>query len=172
MSGSVPASINVQPHPRLLSVLGDIEFAPVQCIAELVDNSFDEFLRRPQADIEPTVWVTLPAKSSTPRDGEVWIKDNGRGMTLDQLNNSLRAGWTSNDRLGQLGLFGVGFNIATARLGQTAIVRTARAEDTVWTVVTIDLKVMAAGNSFELPVSTEPKASPGEHGTEIEAPQV
>ncbi len=163
----VSVSINVEPHPRLLGVLGDIEFSPVQCIAELVDNAFDEFLRHPLDTEDPTVWVTLPAKSSTPRDGEVWIKDNGPGMTLDQLNNALRAGWTSNDRLGQLGLFGVGFNIATARLGQVAVVRTAKSSDTEWTVVTVDLKGMAAGNSFDLPVTFDPKNSPGEHGTEI-----
>lgn len=167
MTDVVPDTINVQPHPRLLSVLGDIEFAPWQCIAELVDNSFDEFLRNPPEDDAPTVWVTLPARSSTPKDGEVWVKDNGPGMTLDQLNNALRAGWTSNDRFGQLGLFGVGFNIATARLGQVAVVRTARAEDPYWTVVTIDLKALAAGTDFKLPVVTEPKSTGGEHGTEI-----
>ncbi len=163
-----PEAINVEPHPRLLSVLGDIEFAPWQCIAELVDNSFDEFLRRPLDDGEPpTVWVTLPSKSSNARDGEVWIKDNGRGMTLAQLNNALRAGWTSNDRYGQLGLFGVGFNIATARLGHVAIVKTALAEQPDWTVVTVDLRALAAGGHFNLPVTTEPKSSPDEHGTEI-----
>src|SRR5262249_7360882 len=32
--------IDIGPHPRLLSVLGDIEFAPWQCLAELIDNSF------------------------------------------------------------------------------------------------------------------------------------
>ena len=138
MSDTLPATINVEPHPRLLSVLGDIQFSPVQCIAELVDNAFDEFLRHPVGDEEPTVWVSLPARTSTPRDGEVWIKDNGPGMTLEQLNNALRAGWTSNDRFGQLGLFGVGFNIATARLGQIAVVRSARADDPHWTVVTVD----------------------------------
>jgi hypothetical protein len=162
-----PDTINVQPHPRLLSVLGDIEFAPWQCIAELVDNSFDEFLRNPAQGESPTVWVTLPARNSTPRDGEVWVKDNGPGMTLEQLNNALRAGWTSNDRFGQLGLFGVGFNIATARLGQVAVVRTAREEDPYWTVVTIDLKALAAGADFRLPVVSEPKSSLIEHGTEI-----
>lgn len=167
MIGLVPDTIDVQPHPRLLSVLGDIEFAPWQCLAELVDNSFDEFLRNPPTDQPPTVWVTLPARNSTPRDGEVWVKDNGPGMTLDQLNNALRAGWTSNDRFGQLGLFGVGFNIATARLGQVAVVRTARAEDVYWTVVTIDLKALAAGTDFTLPVITEPKTTADEHGTEI-----
>lgn len=167
MTYVVPDTINVQPHPRLLSVLGDIEFGPWQCIAELVDNSFDEFLRNPPSAQAPTVWVTLPARNSSPRDGEVWVKDNGPGMTLDQLNNALRAGWTSNDRFGQLGLFGVGFNIATARLGQVAVVRTARSEDAYWTVVTIDLKALAAGTDFTLPVVTEPKTTPDEHGTEI-----
>ncbi len=167
MTGSLPASINVQPHPRLLSVLGDIEFSPWQCIAELVDNAFDEFLRHPIPDDEPTVWVTLPVRNSSPRDSEVWVKDNGPGMSLAQLNNALRAGWTSNDRFGQLGLFGVGFNIATARLGQVAIVRTARVDDPHWTVVTVDLKALAAGTDFDLPVTTEPKSSTSEHGTEI-----
>lgn len=167
MTDTVPASINVEPHPRLLSVLGDIEFFPWQCIAELVDNAFDEFLRNPLTDEEPTVWVSLPARNSSPRDGEVWVKDNGPGMTLEQLNNALRAGWTSNDRFGQLGLFGVGFNIATARLGQVAVVRTARVNDAEWTVVTVDLKELASGTDFKLPVTTEPKSSPTEHGTEI-----
>jgi hypothetical protein len=163
-----PEVIDVVPHPRLLSVLGDIEFAPWQCIAELVDNSFDELLRRPLPTGDtPTVWVTLPGKNSTARDGEVWVKDNGMGMTLERLNNALRAGWTSNDRYGQLGLFGVGFNIATARLGQVAIVRTALPEQHDWTVVTVDLRAMAAGGHFNLPVSSEPKTSPDEHGTEI-----
>ena len=36
--------IDIGPHPRLLSVLGDIEFALWQCLAELVDNAFDDFL--------------------------------------------------------------------------------------------------------------------------------
>lgn len=167
MTDVLPDAINVQPHPRLLSVLGDIEFAPWQCIAELVDNSFDEFLRTPTPKENFTVWVTLPARSSSPKNGEVWVRDNGPGMSLDQLNNALRAGWTSNDRFGQLGLFGVGFNIATARLGQVAVVRTARAEDSDWTVVTVDLKALASGGHFNLPVSTEPKSFHGEHGTEI-----
>lgn len=159
--------INVEPHPRLLSILGDIEFAPWQCIAELVDNAFDEFLRQKDLVDEPTVWVTLPSRNSTPRDGEVWVKDNGPGMALDLLNNVLKAGWTSNDRYGSLGLFGVGFNIATARLGHVAVVRTARESDPAWTSVTIDLRAMAAGGHFDLPVTTEPKTVPDEHGTEI-----
>lgn len=169
---SDPRVINVSPHPRLLGVLGDIEFAPWQCIAELVDNSFDEFLRQLTADSRdpdadaPTVWVSLPARTSGPRDAEVWVRDNGPGMTLDQLNSALRAGWSSNDRFGRLGLYGVGFNIATARLGHIAVVKTARADDPTWTVVTLDLRELARSDRYDLPVTSEPKAA-GEHGTTI-----
>jgi len=164
--------INVSPHPRLLGVLGDIEFAPWQCIAELVDNAFDEFLRQlaagerdPDAEA-PTVWVSLPARSSGPRDAEVWVRDNGPGMTLDRLNSALRAGWSGNDRFGRLGLYGVGFNIATARLGHVAVVKTARADDLTWTVVTLDLRELARSDHYDLPVTSEPKAL-GEHGTTV-----
>lgn len=166
-------TISVEPHPRLLSVLGDIEFAPWQCLAELIDNAFDEFLRResflPRAEGEevPTVWVSLPSKGSSPRDAEVWVRDNGAGMSLEQLNSAMRAGWSSNDRFGNLGLYGVGFNIATARLGHLAIVRTARVEDLNWTVATLDLRVLAAGDHYNLPVTTEPKGSPSDHGTQV-----
>jgi len=168
MTAQANEVINVQPHPRLLGVLGDIEFQPWQCLAELADNAFDEFLRHPeQVGDTPTVVITLPGRTSTPREGEVWVRDNGPGMTLEQLNNALRAGWTSNERYGQLGLFGVGFNIATARLGHVAQVRTARATDDAWTSVTIDLRALEAGGDFLLPVTLEPKSSPDEHGTVV-----
>jgi Histidine kinase-, DNA gyrase B-, and HSP90-like ATPase len=172
-TASTSRVINVEPHPRLLSVLGDIEFAPWQCIAELIDNAFDEFLRQsavkePAAGSEPpTVWVTLPARTSGPRDGEVWVRDNGPGMTIDQLNAALRAGWSGNDRFGHLGLYGVGFNIATARLGYVAVVKTARVEDSTWTVVTIDLRKLATSDHYNLPVTTEPKLNTADHGTEV-----
>lgn len=87
-------------------------------------------------------------------------------MTIDQLTSALRAGWSSNDRFGRLGLYGVGFNIATARLGHVAVVRTARAEDPTWTVVTLDLRELARSDHYDLPVTTEPKAQ-GDHGTTV-----
>lgn len=163
-------TIEVQPHPRLLGVLGDIEFAPWQCIAELVDNAFDEFLRRAGTEeevVDPTVSVTLPGRNSEPRDAEVWVADNGPGMSLEALNSALRAGWSSNNRFGSLGLYGVGFNIATARLGHVAIIKSARVTDAVWTVVTLDLRQLASSGDYILPVTTEAKRSPEEHGTVV-----
>lgn len=160
-------SIDVTPHPRLLAVLGDIEFAPWQCLAELIDNAFDDFLTAAPADVTPTVAISLPSKNSDHRDAQVWINDNGRGMSLEHLNNALSAGWSSNARYGKLGLFGMGFNIATARLGNTTTIRTTRAGDLEWVTVTLDLRAMSSQDSFLVPVIREPKDDPSEHGTQV-----
>ena len=160
--------IDIGPHPRLLSVLGDIEFAAWQCLAELIDNSFDDFLVAFAAAGEtPIVGITLPGRGSSPANAQVWIRDNGRGMDLARLNSALRAGWSGNQRYGRLGLFGMGFNIATARLGNVTTVRTTRAGDPEWISVTIDLRKLAAANDFRVPVVREPKDDPALHGTEV-----
>jgi len=160
-------SIDVTPHPRLLAVLGDIEFAPWQCLAELIDNAFDDFLATPPEDVAPTVAISLPSRNSDHRVAQVWISDNGQGMSLDHLNSALSAGWSSNARYGKLGLFGMGFNIATARLGNTTKVRTTRAGDPEWITVTLDLRQMASQHNFVVPVIREPKDDPAEHGTQV-----
>lgn len=159
--------IDVTPHPRLLAVLGDIEFAPWQCLAELVDNAFDDFLAASPDDETPIVAISLPGRGSDRREAQVWINDNGRGMSLEHLTGAVSAGWTSNARYGKLGLFGMGFNIATARLGNVTTVRTTRAGDSEWISVTLDLRNMAQSANFEVPVIREPKDDPSVHGTEI-----
>ena len=162
-----PETIDVTPHPRLLAVLGDIEFAPWQCLAELIDNAFDDFLAAPDLALTPKVSITLPSRGSSHRDAQVWITDNGRGMSLEHLNGAVSAGWTSNARYGKLGLFGMGFNIATARLGNTTTVKTTRAGDPEWISVTLNLSDMASRASFTVPVLREPKDDPADHGTQV-----
>src|ERR1700759_4065077 len=109
-------TVNITPTPRILQVLGDIEFAPWQCIAELTDNAFDEFLSIKRSKVswkEPfEVLVSIPSGSTLRRDSAITVRDNGRGMSLDQVTNAARAGWTSNDPFSKLGLFGMGFNVA------------------------------------------------------------
>lgn len=165
MSDSV---VNVQPHGRVLSVLGDIEFAQWQCLAELVDNAFDDFLTSGDVGGErPTVNISLPGRTSDSKTGEVWVTDNGRGMDLETLANAVSAGWTRNARYGSLGLYGVGFNIATARLGRIATVKTTRTGDPSWTVITLDLDELARGRNYDVPVRHEPKSDPRKHGTQV-----
>ncbi len=161
----------ITPKPRILKALGQIEFNPWQCIAELVDNSFDEFL-----DIERTetgwtepfdVSIQLPPGAGNGQvDGVVRVVDNGRGMTLDRVTDAVSAGYSGNDPLSKLGLFGMGFNVATARMGSVTRFLTTREGDSDWVGVEIDLDAIKEG--FEVPEIRVPKDSPSQHGTRVE----
>jgi hypothetical protein len=164
-------TIDIQPSPRILSVLGDIEFQEWQCIAELVDNSFDDFLEIERSglawDDELRVDVRVPTAATPLKDAVVEVIDTGRGMTLDALNDAVRAGWSSNDRFTKLGLFGIGFNIATARLGTVARLLTTKDGDDEWIGVEIDLRAIGESQEFRAPIIREPKARPTDHGTRV-----
>lgn len=162
--------INVRPSARILRVLGDIEFEAWQCLAELIDNAFDDFLEIARSG---TKWpdgfkvgVTLPRLGEPISDSSIIVQDSGRGMDLETMNNAVRAGWSSNDRFSKLGLFGMGFNIATARLGRVTRVLTARRDDEEWVGVEIDLDNIK--DDFHVPVIRRAKGTPSEHGTIIE----
>ncbi|MFF7235482.1 ATP-binding protein [Streptomyces collinus] len=159
--------LDLTPSPRLLEVLGDLPYKPWQCLAELIDNAFDDFLTDPDPQSSPTVRVTLPKASTSDESAEVCVSDTGRGMTLERLQNALRAGYSSNTRYGHLGLFGMGFNIATARLGHITEVRTTRAGDTDWLVAEVNFQEMRSRDSFRVPLRREKKDDPLTHGTEI-----
>ncbi|MFD7668039.1 ATP-binding protein [Streptomyces sp. NPDC059788] len=157
--------MKITPSARVLSMLGEIDFDEWQCVAELVDNPFDDFLDILRSGTEwPdgfTVSVTLP---SSPK-GILEVRDTGRGMSYDRLARAVRAGWSGNDMHDKLGLFGMGFNISTARLGRRTRVLTTRAGDTEWIGVEIDLDQIK--DDFEAKDITEPKTDPSQHGTRI-----
>jgi hypothetical protein len=162
--------VKITPSARVLKMLGEIEIAEWQCVAELVDNAFDDFN---EIHAEGVPWagglkvsVALPKGSTSSRDAEVVVQDSGRGMTRVRLEQAVRAGWSGNDQFTKLGLFGMGFNVSTARLGRRTRVLTTQAGDTEWIGVEIDLDEI--GDDFEAPDITEPKADPSEHGTRIE----
>jgi ribosomal protein L40E len=165
MSGS--DVINITPHPRILGVLGDIEFSHWQCLAELTDNAFDDFLAATQAGDVPTVSIALPTANTHRSTAEISVQDNGCGMSLEAVTNAIRAGWTSNNRHGALGLFGMGFNISTARLGRRTMVRTSQAGDPDWIEVVLDLPRLAEASVYEAPFRRVPKSDPAEHGTTV-----
>src|SRR3954465_14574337 len=94
-------TVDITPSPRILKVIAEIDFRPWQCIAELVDNSFDEFLHIERDEIPwPETFevsVTLPGQKTPNEEKVVVVRDNGRGMTLEQVRNAVRAGHTTND---------------------------------------------------------------------------
>lgn len=141
-------TINLTPDPRILRMLGQIELKGWQCIAELVDNSIDAMLKSSSAEKENLIEIEIPTRAEIARDVPLLIKDNGVGMTADELENCLKAGYTSQGS-DNLGLFGMGFNIATARLGDVVEVWTSTNSMDHDIGVRIDLMEMQRTKSFE-----------------------
>jgi hypothetical protein len=163
-----PQNFDITPDPRVLQMLGEINLPQWRCIAELVDNGVDGFLNaeRVGAAIEnPEVVITVPRTDT--QAARITVKDNGPGMSKETLERAVRAGWTGNSPLANLGLFGMGFNIATARLGFVTEVWTSRAGDPVEIGIRIDFDELRAQRGFNVPPQTRPKADPTAHGTEI-----
>src|SRR3546814_16322462 len=69
-----------------------------------------------------------------------------------------------------MGLFGMGFNISTARMGRRTEVWTTRADDPEWTGLVIDFDEPERNQTFHAPLETRKKTSQeleeGVHGTE------
>jgi len=159
---------DLKPDPRILPMLGEINLSQWKCLAELVDNSVDGFLemvRAGHAPSHPEIAVTVPTTDVA--TSKVTIRDNGPGMSRDKLEMAVRAGWSGNDPTSNLGLFGMGFNIATARLGTITTVWTTREDDAEWIGLRIDFDALRGQRHFKTPELTRPKIDPKEHGTEI-----
>lgn len=161
-------TLDITPTPRILRTLGEIPFQTWQCIAELVDNSIDAFLSATAIDdSERRVAVTWSSDSLGTADRTVEICDNASGMSIEELQNAVRAGYTSNNPIGNLGLFGMGFNIATARLGEETTIFSTRSGDADWVGVKIDFQRLIDAKQFEAPIIRKPKSNPDESGTII-----
>jgi hypothetical protein len=160
--------IDLTPDPRVLRMLGEINLQQWRCVAELVDNSIDGFINAERAGnliADAEVLISLPkADTATAR---ITVRDNGPGMSGDTLEHAVKAGWTGNGPLESLGLFGMGFNIATARLGLVTEVWTSRVGDPVEVGVRIDFDELQAQKTFKVPRHTRAKADHTSHGTEI-----
>ena len=163
--------LNIPPDPRILPMLGEITLKPEQCLAELCDNSIDSFLRSQELGEDSlgkfNIDIFLPREPSPL--SEITIKDNGTGMEEEELISAVTAGWTGNlDYFGvNLGLFGMGFNIATARLGRCTTIKTSKSAMKVWFVLKIDFDTQQANKTFETELTTIPKDDSELSGTEV-----
>ena len=165
---------NLTPSPRVLRMLGQVDFKPWQCLAELADNAVDAFLTgREQGGtgvMFPQVNIEISSDAEIRADtGIIRIADNAPGMDAALLERAVRAGYSGNNSVDKLGLFGMGFNVATARLGNRSEVWTTKANDEHWSGVRIDFDEMEKSDTFQVPALTRAKA-PSEkdrYGTEI-----
>jgi hypothetical protein len=168
-------TIDITPSTRVLRMLGQIDFAPWQCLAELIDNSIDSFIDQKNNGYfssNPRVKIFLPTENELKQDnGVIEVSDNGSGMTLTELESSVRAGYSGNDPVDKMGLFGMGFNISTARLGRKTEVWTTKTDAEEWVGLIIDFDELEKGQSFHAPVQTKKKSQEemdtGTNGTRI-----
>ena len=158
--------LDITPSPRLLQVLGDIPMEPWQCLAELVDNSLDELHKFSDRDAENPLVINIDITEGDRGEVFLTVTDNGKGMSRDQLERSLRAGHSDKLKYGTLGLFGMGFNIATARLGNVTSVTTRSEGSGEALRATIDFQEMQKRESFHIPLESVDVA-PDFYGTSV-----
>lgn len=164
-------SFNLTPDPRVLVALARTPLQPLDALCELIDNSLDSFHMaelRGEPVANPIVVVEVPRPSEVDHaSGRVLVRDNGPGMDRESAERSIRAGYTSNNPFDTLGLFGMGFNIATAKFGRITEFTTARRQDTEALHVVIDLDELVSSGDYLVPVGSVAKPEDMESGTQI-----
>ena len=169
--------VDITPHPRILAMLGEIAFEPHKCIGELIDNAVDGFLTqtrllRDTRTMRPEICIRVPHKSQIEGGGPILsnaaviVEDNGPGMTLSELTSAAKAGYSGTASLENLGLFGMGFNIATARLGGFTELRSGVRGENTWNILDIDLAALRSNASYRIRPRFESK-SPDDSGTRV-----
>jgi len=164
--------LDITPDPKVLIALTQTPLKPLDALCELLDNGIDAFAAARIAG-EPVghrlIEVTIPGASVIRRrEGVVRVVDNGAGLDREGLANTLRAGFSGKNKYDTLGLFGMGFNIATGKLGRRTTVTTARSSDAFALRVTLDLSEIAKSRRFEVPVERVDKPANFDHGTIVE----
>jgi signal transduction histidine kinase len=83
--------ISFNPHPKTLTMAGDYEYFAAQghhplafALAELIDNALRATKGNTERPRSITVSLVTDDKSSK---GMVCVRDNGSGMTVQELNN-------------------------------------------------------------------------------------
>jgi hypothetical protein len=164
--------LDITPDTKVLIALTHTPLRPLDALCELIDNGVDSFRAaaiQGEAVVHPLLEVTIPGEAQARRgEGVLRVVDNGAGLDRAGLANTLRAGFSGKNRYDTLGLFGMGFNIATGKLGRRTTVTTARREDDFALQAVIDLPELVRNRSFEVPVTSVEKPANFAHGTIVE----
>ncbi|WP_035851038.1 ATP-binding protein [Kitasatospora azatica] len=164
--------LDITPTPQVLVALTRTPISPLDALSELIDNAIDSFRAAATAG-KPSpvrqVIIEIPSAAEVSRgEGLVRVRDTGPGLSEEQIADSMRAGFSSKNHFDTLGLFGMGFNIATGKLGRITRVVSARAQDPHAIQVTLDLPKLIQEQSFAAEAEQVPKPPGLTHGTVVE----
>ena len=171
--GAMDVKLNLTPDPKILIALTATPLHPLDALCELIDNAIDSFTdaRLQGTPVEyPLVVVQIPGPAEVRRGtGSVLVRDNGLGLTQDGAEKALTAGFSGKaPRGGRLGLFGMGFNIASGKLGHRTRFLTARRSESKAISVTVDLNQMQRERSYEVPAELVDRPGEFVQGTIVE----
>lgn len=164
------SQFDLTPDPNVLIALTQTPLRQLDALCELVDNAIDSFSAAKRQGIKidsPFVSISIPKTAEIKNGlGCVTITDNGPGLTFETAEMALRAGYSSNNQYDNLGLFGMGFNISTGKIGSITTLITARANSNKALKVVVDLNELNRNKTYQVtPVEID---KPFEHGTCIE----
>jgi len=125
---------------RLSEALRDSGYSFNTALADIVDNSIDAAASR----IEVHIQMDLDNKV------EVFVVDNGCGMSGDELINAMRYGSASKKDAARLGRFGLGLKTASTAFCRRLCVSSRRSGDGPISRAVWDLDHIAEVNDWEL----------------------
>jgi hypothetical protein len=160
--------IDITPDPQVLYVLTYTSMRPIDSLCELIDNAIDSFGIASDPD-RSLILIDLPSRRDISEEKAILrVRDNGPGLSIDEVESSLKAGFSSKYRFGKLGLFGVGFNIASGKLGMITKFTTAKEHDDYAIETIIDLQKLRKQGHYKIIPKQIPKPTYLDHGTVIE----
>ncbi|PKN79205.1 MAG: hypothetical protein CVU48_05950 [Candidatus Cloacimonetes bacterium HGW-Cloacimonetes-1] len=165
-------AFDLTPDPKVLLALTHTPLKPLDALSELIDNSVDSLilstkLGKPVEN--PLIIINIPTRAELDNNaGCLRVRDNGVGMSAESAEKALKAGFTGNNPYDMLGLFGMGLNIATGKLGHRTTLITARKEDENAIRVVVDLLEITEKSSYKVIPEEIPKPEGFTHGTIIE----
>lgn len=165
------------PDPKVLIALTHTPMQPLDALCELIDNAIDSFYSAKIQGVtvdNPMVIVSIPTRKQISSGGGLLrIQDNGPGMAAENAEKAIKAGFSGNNPYDTLGLFGMGFNISTGKLGNVTTFMTSRADMASYIKTVINLTTINSTKDYSLDALEVVKAdgepfSVGGHGTIIE----
>ncbi|MDD2300056.1 MAG: ATP-binding protein [Kiritimatiellia bacterium] len=165
-------AFDLTPDPKVLLALTHTPLKPLDALSELIDNSIDSIILSSKTGRpvdNPLILINIPSRSDIENNqGCLRVRDNGTGMSAESAEKALKAGFTGNNPFDMLGLFGMGLNIATGKLGRRTTLITARKEDASAIRVVVDLIEITEKSSYEVLPEEIAKPEGFTHGTIIE----